>query len=161
MSKPDRNDVLDTIKTKFEPRIVAWMNALRDALTKIGATCGKVEETTGDCYKWSLGVSFVGNNDETPRKMAVGVDIGFDFEITEAIEHDGDEDGINFMFRGVYWGGRVFGLSIEPGNYTPACWVDMNDAEAVEQRFRLVETSNTADGMAEAIKDEWSEGRAA
>lgn len=132
-----RFDVLKALKDKYEPRIIAWLTRLSESLTKLGATCSEVIDMCSDEYKWSIDLSFVGNGTGARQN---DVDLGFDFKITESMEYDGEDDnGVSFMFSGVWWGGRVFPIGLAPGNFTPDCWVDMRDAEAVERRFALIE----------------------
>jgi len=124
----------EAIKDKYEPRILAVLTRIAETLREAGYAVDDPIDLSCDQYWWSLLVH--GDNEEN------GIDISF--KICESDQYDGEEGGVNFSLDIVEFGGRVLG-GLCPYNYTPHCWVDRNDEEAVEERFAIFEQADPAD----------------
>lgn len=66
-------------------------------------------------------------------------DVQFDVDFSE--NHDGVKSGVNFSIHCSTRGGRIVG-GLTPYNYGPECWVPRRDADAVEERFELLEQAD-------------------
>lgn len=124
----------EAIKDKYEPRILAVLTRIAETLREAGYTVDDPLDLSCDQYWWSLLVHGDGEEDS----------IDISFKICESEQYDGEEGGVNFMLDIVEWGGRILG-GLTPFNYTPQCWVDGSDEEAVEERFAIFEKADPAD----------------
>jgi len=123
------------IKRKYVKRIRAILNAIKASLVEAGFKVEGPHDMTADEYWWSLLVTYgPGENDKA--------DVSFRF--FESQEYDGSDEGINFGVDIVEFGGRILG-GLTPYNYTPDVWVDPNDSEGIEERFRIIEQADPDD----------------
>jgi len=124
----------EQIKTKYEPRILVILNAMRTALNEAGHNCGESFDMSSDDYRWSMII----NGDDGSN----GINISF--IIAESEYWDGEENGVNFMVDVVEFGGRMLG-GLCPYNYSNKVWVSRDDEDAIEERFRIFEQADPAD----------------
>jgi hypothetical protein len=124
----------ETIKEKYEHRILAVLNRIAETLREAGYGVDEPVDMSCDEYWWSLLVH--GDSDEDT--------IDISFKICESEQYDGEEGGVNFALDIVEMGGRILG-GLCPFNYTDRCWVDRSDEEAVEERFAIFEEANPDD----------------
>jgi hypothetical protein len=123
------------IKRKYVKRIRAILNAIKASLVEAGLEVEGPYDMTADDYCWSLIATYgPGENDKA--------DVSF--RIFESQEYDGSDEGINFGIDVVEFGGRILG-GLTPYNYTPDVWVDLNDTEGIEERFRIIEQADPDD----------------
>lgn len=124
----------EAIKEKYKPRILALLRRIAETLREAGRTVDDPIDLSCDEYWWSLLVH--GDSDQEC--------IDISFHICESEQYDGEEGGVNFMLDIVEMGGRVLG-GLTPFNYSPQCWVDRNDEDAVEERFAIFEEADVAE----------------
>ncbi len=123
------------IKRKYVKRIRAILNAIKASLVEAGFEVEGPYDMTADEYYWSLIVTYgPGENDKA--------DVSF--KIFESREYDGSDEGINIGIDVVEFGGRILG-GLTPYNYSPLVWVDLNDAEGIEDRFQIIEQADPDD----------------
>jgi hypothetical protein len=136
------SDILEGIKNKFEPKIRKVLEAMREVLKNEGYAVGEVYDMHDDVYRWSFLVcrdkSVEG--DYNPSDLQDN-DVDITFIIAESHEYDGTENGLNFMVNIVEVGGSILG-GMCPFNYTEDVWVDINDPDAIEERFSYFEQSD-------------------
>lgn len=126
--KPMTQEQVEAVKNKYEKRILAVLNGLRNSIVEAGHQCGEPFEMDGcDGYTWSMIV----DEDEHGEN---GIDVSF--TIVE------DDEGIAFRVDVVEFGGRVLG-GLCPYNYSQDVWVRSKDA--IEKRFRLFEQADPDD----------------
>ena len=147
----DEQTPVDLVKERFEKRALSLMGSYRTALVAAGFDCDDVEDSSCDQYEWALNLFFGPRNAGTDEKW--NNSIGIELTIMESAFYDGEmEDGINFRVELVAMGGEIVG-EFSPYNFTPQCWVDAKDNDAVERRFQLIEHV-TADEVVGVIQ-EW------
>ena len=132
-------DDTEQIKDKYNDRIMAIMRRIASALKDDGHLIEGPDFWDGDDYRWTLLVHTDGEASEVSQD-----DIDIAFKICESEEYDGSEGGVNFALDIVEVSGRIIG-GLTPFNYSDRCWVDREDAEAVEERFRILEQADEAD----------------
>ena len=93
-------------------------------------------EMNCNTYSWNLQYFPLGQSD-------IDSSIDISFEMLDASDYDGTENGMSFAVNMVEYGGRIVGGRIVGGfhlyNYTDRCWVDPRDSSAVEQRWDIFE----------------------
>ena len=136
------SEIMEGIKDKFEPKIRKVLEAMREVLKNEGYAVGEVYDMHDDEYRWAFLVcrdkSVKG--DYNPSDLQDD-DIDITFVIAESCEYDGTENGLNFKVDIVEVGGSILG-GMCPFNYTEQVWVDINDTEAIEERFSLFEQAD-------------------
>jgi hypothetical protein len=142
MTDDDYREKVDKLRNQFESRIKAILARTARAFDIAKLKTTEPDELSDACYRWSFGIK-TGQGDEDW--------IDFSFFIAESKEYDGSLDGINFMTDMVAWGGECVG-GISPYNYTPDVWVDLDDEDAIEERFRILENADENDAVA-VVKD--------
>lgn len=110
------------IKKKYEKRIIAILSKVKDALTASGHDVSDPYEMDSEYYRWDIVV----DPPEPVRAIAIF------FEIAT------DPEGVNFAITASSYEGQIIG-GLTPHNYTPECWVSMDDENAIESRFRIHE----------------------
>lgn len=129
----------EQIKDKYQDRIMAIMQRIASALKDDGHVVEGPDFRDGDDYRWTLLVHMDGDTSEVSQE-----DIDIAFKLCESEEYDGSEGGVNFALDIVEVSGRIIG-GLTPFNYSDRCWVDRTDAEAVEERFRILEQTDEGD----------------
>lgn len=133
----------------YDARILLLANEYSERalaiLTNIGQICedagmkvdGEAHERFDDDFAWSM-VLF--RTPDGPHEDTDIIDVTL--ELNEAREY-GDGDGIAWGIMIVEYGGRILG-QLQPFNYTEQCWVPLDSAEAIEERFKLLEDAEYA-----------------
>ena len=134
--------VIESVKDKYQDRIVAIMERLREAVKLTGFETSEISPTADEEYYWDFGLKW--------RGEGVG---RVSFWITESEVRDGVKGGIGFMIDSALMG-RI-GPGLSPFNYTSEVWVKLRDEEGIENRFALME-----DIYEESFSDELSNLRA-
>jgi len=127
----------DRVAEDYSERILDLLKEIRKLCIDYGLHCpDEPFDMSADDYVWALKV--FRTEDENDLDNLVDVTI----EIAEAHVY-GDEpaNGINFGLSIVEWGGRILG-GYTPFNFTPECWVDAADDEAVADRWRVFESTS-------------------
>ena len=128
------NAALEAVRNLYETRIEAILAGMRKCLIAQGWNVPNAayEMSDGE-YSWWLSAYRPGGTEEEDNMVDVR------FEIAESRSYDGDQPfGINFGLEAVEWGGRPV-TEVMPYNFTDQVWVDARDAQAVEERFKLIE----------------------
>jgi hypothetical protein len=133
-------DKVTTVKDRYAERIVRILERIRETLQDAGYQVAEPFDMTCDDYRWSMLVYV----ESEPEGDVEDGDIDITFQIAESEQFDGTEDGINFSLDIVTVGGRILG-GLTPYNYTGDVWVNLDDAEAIEQRFSILEQADPAD----------------
>lgn len=135
----------------YKERILRCIKDVEQEALSRGLNTGGPYDLSDEEYKWSILV-YPGEEQE------VGADVTI--TIAESVAHDGIETGINFMSDIVGYGGSIIG-GIAPYNYTPEVWVDIDDDEAIEERWKIFSNAFNAvaavDSVAAHIKEERGE----
>jgi hypothetical protein len=130
----------EQIKDKYEPRIAKVLGGIVAALREDEPTLhvGEPYDMHGDDYRWSFNVHTAADAElaATIGDEPMGADVSF--VICESEQYDGEKFGVNFAVEIVGVGGEIIG-GLTPYNYTGECWVSRCDAEAIEERFAIVE----------------------
>jgi hypothetical protein len=139
------SDIMEGIKNKYEDRIKKVLTAIREVLQGSDYAVGEIYDMSDDCFAWSFLVSrdksVTGNYNPSDLQDD---DVDIIFTIAESIHYDGTENGLNFMLDVTEVGGIVLG-GMCPFNYTEDVWVDINNSDAIEERFVYFEQANPED----------------
>lgn len=123
-------EAIDAVHDRYEPRIQAFLGALRAMFEAEGWEAGPVYEMADEDYSWWLDVVPPGGDQQRD-----GIDMQLTIEESAVM---GDEPGgVTLGLMIVRYGGLILG-QLTPYNYTPSVWVPMTDEDAVERRFELV-----------------------
>lgn len=129
--RPTYNDVMEAVKTRYQERITAFLNRIRELLINDGRDVTEVAFMDGDYYSWSVATTIDGEVKDGS--------VDFTVEQVEERHHEGGEGyGVTFGLNITGWGGLILG-GFQPYNYTPDWVVDARDDDAVEARFKLLE----------------------
>jgi hypothetical protein len=132
-------------------RIKAIMEKIRDACKEAGLVPdAEPFDMSCDEYQWALIV----RKEKRPTvddRDYTDVDYDVTLKVCESEEYDGTENGITFAVDVCTVGGRIVG-GLSPYNYSDQCWVSVADADAVEERFAIIENADPAD-LADLIKN--------
>ena len=119
---------VEVVKARYEERIVALLERVRHDLDAESFEVGEQVYTLHDDeLRWAITVNRPG-----------GERTDVTFEISESLAYEGNEDGINFSVTIVRESGTVMGQNV-PYNFSDEVWVSLDDAEATEARFKIVE----------------------
>jgi hypothetical protein len=141
--------VIEGIKDKYDARIRAVLERLRAAFAEVGLVVDEITFMDGDDYRWGFSIyTDASKNRDTSVQCTL--------QIAESLAYEDSYAGATFRIDFVQWGGRIFG-SFSPFNYSPQCWVDVNDEAAIEARFTLFERIDVSD-FAWDIKEEMKKG---
>jgi hypothetical protein len=144
----DYADDVERVKKKYEKRIKRILNGIAKELRSAHWKVGRPYEMSDDeQYEWWM---YVSRYDAEPEETRDD-DIDIRFAIAESVVYDGTEDGINFTIDVTTVGGEVVG-GIAPYNFTHKVWVPLDDPEAIEERFELVESLHPS-GMVDLLTD--------
>lgn len=137
----DYDKIVDPLAEQYGPKALALLGKVRNLVAEAGFEILHEPADIGcDDYKWSLTIRPAGTTDDDSM-------IDISIEIAESQEYgDSDEHpyGINFGLDIVKWGGEILG-GFTPFNYTPLCWVDAKDSEAIEQRWNILEGADLSE----------------
>lgn len=139
------DELLESVRDRYNDRILAFLSNVRASARALGYTFAHGPyEMSDDMYRWEIvGRRPGGRGDDSL--------VDFSFTIVEARQMgDEPDDGVNFSFDVVEYGGRILG-GISPYNFTSRVWVKASDAQALEERFRLLETSDMS-GLADILR---------
>ena len=126
---------VDDIKAKYEPRILALMESLGAQAREQGFLSTEPELVLGDEeYLYDMGLK---RNDKF---------YSVTFTILEEVCREGEGTGIAFGINIVSQGGRIVS-GMTPYNYTSQLWLAVDDAEAIEQRFAMLEEATLSDNI--------------
>jgi hypothetical protein len=129
----------EQIKETYHDRIMAIMRRIASVIQNEGHVVEGPDFWDGDDCRWTLLVHTSGESSEVSQD-----DIDIAFKICESEEYDGTEGGVNFALDIVEVSGRIIG-GLTPFNYSLECWVGRDDADAIEERFRILENADEAD----------------
>lgn len=133
----DYCDKIEALKLKYEPRILEIMKNLAEAFRAEGFEPMGIVDLCDDEYRWAFEARLPGKFPEREHHPSINIS----FEIVEQRENDGEGQGVTFRIDLTGVDNECLGGNA-PFNYTEQCWVDIDDAEAVEARFKLVETAD-------------------
>lgn len=125
----------EQIKNKYEERIVTLLQKLVTVLTANDFTVDEPCDMSDDTYRWAFTVRF-GDSEKNEKNEENDVD--FIFTICESEQCDGTKNGVNFMLDITTVGGSCLG-GVTPYNYTDRVWVNRNEENEIEDRFKLME----------------------
>lgn len=129
----------EQIKEKYEPRIIALLTAMRTALLEYDLHVESPWLMEDEEFSWWM---LVQTEAQHNAEELDGIDVRF--TILESEHWDGEKNGVNFGIDITSVGGSIVG-GLTPYNYTDEVWVSRDDEDAVEERFVLLETADTAD----------------
>lgn len=128
---------VEAVASQYHDRIMKILSSIREELVEDGWYVEGPFENHCDDFQWAMVSS---TNPQFQNELNED-DIDITFKICESEEYDGTEGGLNFSVNIVTVGGKIIG-GITPFNYTEKCWVDINDSDAVEERFCLIEEAD-------------------
>ncbi|MCH8275368.1 MAG: hypothetical protein IH851_11320 [Armatimonadetes bacterium] len=133
----DTKAAYTAIRDKYANRIEAIMIAIADALHTEGYTVKRPSELTGEQYVWNLHVKT--KSEDLPYSTApfyTFADVRFEINESEIYNHDPGDVAFRIAMYGM--GGEVV-VNFMPYDCTEDYWVPVDDTEAVERRFCLIE----------------------
>jgi hypothetical protein len=125
------------VKDKYEARITAYLTGVAKLFREQGWAAGPVMDLCADEWEWAIQV----NPDPQADLKGDRRTIAIEFEIAESLQYGDGTTGVSFRIDLNGMGGWVIG-GLAPYNYTSDCWVPIDDEDAVETRFSIVENSD-------------------
>ena len=134
----------EQIRDKYAERIVSLLDGIVAQIREDEPSLqvSEIDELQSDDYRWTFNVCTAEQAEQSDEMQ--GVDVWF--VICESEEYDGEENGVNFAIEIVGVGGEIVG-GLTPYNYTDRCWVQRDDADAVEKRFRIIERADPCEAV--------------
>lgn len=127
------SEILEGVKYRYGIKALILLSKIRDYLTANGYAVLSPYAMCDDTYQWSMTVLRVPEPEHDRDKIDITV------EIPEERDYEDPEGyGINFGMEITEHGGKFLGR-FEPYNFTPECWVDARNLEAVAERWQLLE----------------------
>jgi len=133
-------DKVTAVKDRYAERILKVLESIRASLQEAGYHVEEPFDMSGDDYRWSMLVRV----ESKPDGDYANGDVDITFEIAESEQFEGTEEGINFSIDVVEYGGRIRG-GLTPYNYTEDVWANLDDTDAIEDRFAIFEQADPAD----------------
>lgn len=128
------------VERRYKQRTLRLMEALAAKAGEAGLEAGK---PWAHCLDGSLRVELTLGSE--PNR----IDLTFRFCFSE--HWDGEKGGLNFSLDAVHEDGSMI-TGLTPYNYSDRVWVPRKDAQAVEERFRLMEASDLS-SLVQVVKD--------
>ncbi len=123
---------VEALKVRLEPKARKLLGILRDLCIAEGFQCSEVEDISADTYTWSMHVFT-----KKAKKPEIGTwvegTVGLTLTIEDSLEHDGNENGVNFELKVESHNGEQWRCA--PHNWTPNVWVSVDDEAAVDARW--------------------------
>lgn len=142
------NEKVKTLTEKYEPRIRALLARYGEAFRAAGyGWDGEIWAEADEEYRWQVTLLRPGTeqDEESGRPPDDAVDVTF--IVCEEKEYDdADGEGVTFRLDLTEVGGRILGGQA-PYNYTPKCWLPLDDEDEIEARFRLFEAADFASAV--------------
>lgn len=139
LTRTEAVDRAEQIKLRYELRIMEILRGYAQTFREAGYEATEPFDMSADDYRWTFSV----NGNDLPESIDVT------FEIAESAEHESSEPpyGVNFAIDLVAYGGLIVG-GLMPYNYTDECWCPLEDDDAIEQRFSILENSSPLEAVA-------------
>ena len=151
------HEKVEKIAKKHESKILDWLNELVDGLQEEGIPAERPYDLhDGTSFKWVVVCPYHESEDPTDEKLWVNPDIMF--EIHESPEFDGTLEGITFMISMTENGGSTIG-GFSPYNFTDEVWVDVDNADAIENRLNLLLDDDIQNSVIYAIDQHYHENK--
>jgi len=115
-----------------------------------GYECDEPYDMTDEYLRWNVFVCPAGKTMEDED----GIDVELCAHTSEAYE--GEKGGVNFSLGLCHYGGEIVG-GYAPHNYTPACWVPIEDKEAIRDRWNLFDAHFSAAAIVDQIDKYYAE----
>jgi len=127
---------IEDISKRYGDRILKILENIRLELhERTTLTCQDPEELDAE-WAWAMLVL----SDSSDMDSSVDVKV----EIVDSEEHEGVEGGVTFRLDVTSYGGHTV-CQLTPYNYTEECWVKRANAEAVEERFSIIEQADVSE----------------
>ena len=127
---------VEAVKVAYEPRILDLLGRLKAELAEVGYEAQGPDDWSDEEYVWCLGI---------PIDAEEGLWVDVRFTLVESWVREGSEAGVAFAIGVSGSDGCVLGHH-SPYNYTPDVWVPLDDPEAIEGRFQLMEMAEDVVG---------------
>lgn len=128
----------------YTTKIRSLLEQVRDAAREHGLDSSDPYDMSDAEERWALHVQPAGSSDDED-----GVEVSI--TVLESEQCDGQENGLNFGLDVVSHGGRILG-GLCPFNYTDRVWVDRDDSEAVEERWKVFANAFDAGPVVDSIE---------
>lgn len=129
---------------KYGSRILAILNAIREAAINEGFECDEPWEMSDEEFEWWM---LIKRGDDENENIDVRI------TILESEVNDGEKGGVNFSLQVNKYGGQMVGRCT-PYNYTDDVWVSRRDYAAVEERFKMFEQACDPATIIDSIRNE-------
>ena len=130
---------VEVVKAVYEPRILGLLNRIGAELEEAGFEVEGPDDFTDEEYVWGIGIPL-------DRDACDWIDVRF--TLAESKVREDGEDGIAYHLGITRSDGLILG-DFSPYNYTPEVWVPLDDPEAIEERFHLMEQ---VEGIVECLE---------
>lgn len=134
----------EQIYEKYKARMLQFLKNIRAELNDNSAgdfgTCSEPFEM--DPGELCMVIEKSRQNEDDERSVVMDIK----FEVLDSLEYDGDEEepGVNFNIEAVSYEGQEI-ARLCPYNYTNKVWVNCNDKDGIEERFKIIENSDISE----------------
>jgi hypothetical protein len=127
---------VERVHDKYKDRIYSVLRSIQWTFAEQGWEARGVADWTDEQFSYAIYLT-------PPEPYSADQDnchIDFRFDIAESMAYGDETAGISFAIDVTAYGGRCVG-GLQPFNFTPEVWVDPTNAEAIEERFEIVESA--------------------
>jgi uncharacterized membrane protein (UPF0127 family) len=143
---------VEQIENQYKPKMMQVLENIRTTLTEAGYNTTEIDDFTDE----NLRLDFMVYMEDTEPIEPDENNIDISFQVAPSIYFDGSLEGISFILDVTSVGGRIIG-GLSPYNYTSEVWVDINDENAIEERFNIFTQADPSD-IVSLIEDFWAKG---
>ncbi len=152
----DFDDKLEALKKRYSERVERVLHGIATAYHEAGwGNEGDPCDMSDEYPRWSVLVTAPGCPiPEGPLAdiPSNAIDVTFEFATQRAFEGPKDATGLTFSVSIVEVGGAIRG-GMSPHNYTDSVWLNIDDEDALEKRFKLFEAADPSGAVVEASDD--------
>lgn len=143
---------VEQIENQYKPKMMQVLENIRTTLIEAGYNTTEIDEYTDE----NLRLDFMVYREDIEPTEPNEDDVDISFQVAPSLYFDGSLEGMSFIIDITSVGGRMIG-GLSPYNYTSEVWVDINDENAVEERFNMFVQADPSD-IVSLIEDFWAKG---
>ena len=143
----------------YKPKIMAILTEIHKEALSRGFTCDEPFEMTDEVYRFCMLLKPPGMPGDAEDGVDVTIQIPESYVYGDAApeckDAEDNRNGLNFALDLCEYGGTIVG-GVTPYNYSPQCWVDISDLDAVKDRWDIFTGAFDATLVVETILEHYA-----